>query len=88
MRQSGNHLSTAVRCGPTRFDGLELDQFLNCNPRSLREGYLEALEEFLDTPRHQCARNMIDYELIRTSEPLDAALARYLSNRLGRHYRN
>ena len=74
--------------GPTRFDGLELDQFLNCNPRSLREGYLEALQEFLDTTRHQCAQNMIDYALIRTSEPLDAVLARYLSARLGRHYRN
>ena len=74
--------------GPTRFDGLEIEQFLNCNPRSLREGYLEALQEFLDTTRHQCAQNMIDYALIRTSEPLDAVLARYLSARLGRHYRN
>jgi uncharacterized protein (DUF58 family) len=74
--------------GPTRFDGLEMDQFLNCNPRSLRDGYMEALGEFLETIRHQCARNMIDYALIRTSESLDAVLARYLSNRLGKHHRN
>jgi len=31
---------------------------------------------------------MIDYALLRTSEPLDAALATYLSNRLGMHHRN
>ena len=74
--------------GPTRFDGLESDAFLNCNPRSLREGYLEALNEFLEEVRHQCARNTVDYALIRTSEPMDVALATYLSNRLGMHHRN
>jgi uncharacterized protein (DUF58 family) len=74
--------------GPTRFDGLETDAFLNCNPRALREGYLEALQQFLDDVRHSCAKNMIDYALLRTSAPLDAALATYLSNRLGMHHRN
>ncbi len=34
--------------GATRFEGLEVDDFLNCNPRALREGYLEALNEFLE----------------------------------------
>ena len=28
--------------GPTRFEGLELDEHLNCNPRALREGYLRS----------------------------------------------
>ncbi len=74
--------------GPTRFDGLESDDFLNCNPRALREGYLEALQEFLEEVRRQCARNTVDYALIRTSEPMDVALATYLSNRLGMHHRN
>jgi hypothetical protein len=74
--------------GPTRFDGLETPAFVNCNPRALREGYLEALGEFLEELRHRCARNTIDYALIRTSQPLDAALATYLSNRLGMHHRN
>jgi hypothetical protein len=54
----------------------------------LREGYLEALNEFLEDVRRGCARNTIDYALIRTSQPLDAALATYLSNRLGMHHRN
>ena len=74
--------------GPTRFEGLESPDFLNCNPRALREGYLAAVQEFLDEVRRECARNMIDYALVRTSQPLDAALATYLSNRLGMHHRN
>ncbi|MFP6611176.1 MAG: DUF58 domain-containing protein [Pirellulales bacterium] len=74
--------------GPTRFDGLELPDHLNCNPRALRKGYLEALDRFLDHVRRSCAQNTIDYALIRTSQPLDAVLAAYLSNRLGMHHRN
>jgi len=74
--------------GPTRFEGLETLDYLNCNPRALREGYLEALNAFLEEIRRRCARNTIDYALIRTSQPLDAALATYLSNRLGMHHRN
>jgi uncharacterized protein (DUF58 family) len=74
--------------GPTRFDGLESLDHLNCNPRALREGYLEALNGYLEQIRRDCARNMIDYSLIRTSEPLDAALAKYLCSRLGMHHRN
>jgi uncharacterized protein (DUF58 family) len=74
--------------GPTRFEGLETADALNCNPRALREGYLEAMRQFLDRVRLDCAHNMIDYSLVRTSEPMDAALAAYLSNRLGMHHRN
>ncbi len=73
--------------GPTRFEGLESDDHLNCNPRALRDGYLAALNEFLDRVRRECARNTIDYSLIRTSAPLDAALATFLSSRLGMHGR-
>src|SRR5688572_32010804 len=69
--------------GPTRFEGLEIDDHLNCNPRALRDEYLAALQEHLDAVRTGCARTGADYSLIRTSDPLDAVLARYLSNRLG-----
>lgn len=69
--------------GPTRFEGLETPDVLNCNPRALRDGYLEAMGEFLAQVRRECARNAIDYALIRTSDPLDAALATFLSRRLG-----
>lgn len=74
--------------GPTRFDGLELPQQISCNPRALRDGYLRALRSYLDEVRRGCARNTVDYALIRTSQPLDAALAAYLSNRLGMHHKN
>ena len=67
--------------GPTRFEGLELPEHLNCNPKALREGYLAALERFLEDLRHGCAKHEIDYALIRTSDPLDAALATFLCHR-------
>ena len=69
--------------GPTRFEGLESAEHLNCNPRALREGYLSALEAYLDEVRRGCTRNRADYVLLRTSDPLDAALTAYLSNRMG-----
>ena len=74
--------------GPTRFEGLESDAALNCNPRALRDGYMEALHTFLDTVRTGCAKIQVDYALVKTSDPLDAVLAKYLSNRLGMHHRN
>lgn len=74
--------------GPHRFEGLESDDALNCNPRALRDGYLAALRDFLEEVRKGCANNTVDYRLVRTSEPLDAALATFLSTRLGMHHRN
>ncbi|MDE0863844.1 MAG: DUF58 domain-containing protein [Rubripirellula sp.] len=67
--------------GATRFEGLETEEFLNCNPRALREGYLEALEEFLSSTRRACGRLSIEYMQVRTSEPLDAVLAKFLATR-------
>jgi uncharacterized protein (DUF58 family) len=74
--------------GATRFEALEGDGELSCNPRALRRGYLSALEAYLEEVRRGCVRYSIDYALLRTSQPLDAALAAYLSNRLGMHHRN
>ena len=46
--------------GTTRFEGMEeLDQVL-CDPRSLRDGYLEALQEYLVEVRRGCARKGIE----------------------------
>jgi uncharacterized protein (DUF58 family) len=73
--------------GPTRFEGLELDDHLSCNPRALREGYLEALEAFLSEVRRGCAQNGVEYVPLRTSDPLDAALAAFLSHRSDRQRR-
>ncbi len=70
--------------GPTRFEGLELPRHVNCHPRTLRAGYLQALEEFLTTLRRGCARDAVDYALVRTSQPFDAALAAFLCRREAR----
>jgi uncharacterized protein (DUF58 family) len=69
--------------GTTKFEGLEAAGDVVCDPRALREGYLAALTQFLDTTRRNCARRLIDYQTIRTSEHLDAALAHYLNHRIG-----
>jgi uncharacterized protein (DUF58 family) len=74
--------------GPTRFEGLEGPDAVRCNPRALREGYLRAFAAFLDEVRRGCARHGVDYALLRTSQPLDAALAACLSARLGMHHKN
>ncbi|MFM2097368.1 MAG: hypothetical protein RIS70_4492 [Planctomycetota bacterium] len=69
--------------GPTRFEGLETLDTVNCNPRSLREGYLQALQAFLAEVRRECAHQRIHYAMMRTRQPLDAALATFLSSRMG-----
>jgi uncharacterized protein (DUF58 family) len=69
--------------GMTKFEGMEGLDDLICDPRALREGYLAAMQEFLDEVRRNCARQMVDYQVIRTSSNLDAVLAKYLANRLG-----
>ncbi len=71
--------------GPTRFDGLEHSRHIKCNPRALREGYLESLKVFLTTIRRTTAEDGIDYSLIRTSQPLDAALAAFITRRMARN---
>jgi uncharacterized protein (DUF58 family) len=67
--------------GPTRFDDLESEEHLACNPRALREAYLRAFEAFLHEVRHGCARLGIEYTLLRTSQPLEAALVGILARR-------
>ncbi|MCA9110682.1 MAG: DUF58 domain-containing protein [Planctomycetaceae bacterium] len=69
--------------GTTKFEGLEQAGELVCDPRSLREGYQQALNEFLHEIRRRCARNVIDYQTIRTSEHLDAVLRHYVNHRVG-----
>jgi uncharacterized protein (DUF58 family) len=72
--------------GTTKFEGLEETGDILCDPRALREGYLAAMKGFLEKIRRQCARQLIDYQTIRTSEHLDAALAYYLNHRIGMYH--
>lgn len=68
--------------GATRFEGMEELPHLLCDPRALRDGYLEALEEYLTEVRRGCSRRGIDYTLVKTGDYLDAVLAKFLSFRL------
>jgi glycine/D-amino acid oxidase-like deaminating enzyme len=73
--------------GPTRFEGLEVPDIVRCNPRALREGYLAALGAYLEEVRRGCSGHAVDYALIRTSKPLDAALSAFLGNRMAMHHK-
>ncbi|MFN3191090.1 MAG: DUF58 domain-containing protein [Aureliella sp.] len=66
---------------PTKFEGLEIPKQLACNPRALREGYLESLNRFLERVRRSCAGSRSDYIFVRTSDAPDAVLAKILSER-------
>ncbi|HMF17295.1 MAG TPA: DUF58 domain-containing protein [Gemmataceae bacterium] len=67
--------------GTTRFEGMEELEQLLCDPRALRDGYIEALEEYLVEVRRGCARKGIDYMLVHTKEYLDAVLSKFLHHR-------
>ncbi|MFQ5734249.1 MAG: DUF58 domain-containing protein [Planctomycetaceae bacterium] len=69
--------------GTTKFEGMEEMGDLICDPRSLRSGYLDAVKQFLEALRRGCARHVVDFQTIRTSEHLDAVLAYYLNHRIG-----
>ncbi len=68
--------------GMTRFEGLEEMPHLLCDSRSLRDGYLEELETYLVEVRRGCTKIGIDYNLIRTSDYLDAVLSKFLYQRM------
>ena len=56
---------------------------LLCDPRALRDGYLEALEEYLVEVRRGCARKGIDYSAgPAPSDYLDAVLSKFLHHRM------
>ena len=68
--------------GTTKFEGMEELPHLTCDPRALRDGYIEALQEYLVEIRRGCARLGIDYHLVKTSDHLDAILSQFLHARI------
>jgi uncharacterized protein (DUF58 family) len=68
--------------GTTRFEGMEQLPHLLCDPRALRDGYIEALQEYLVEVRRGCARQGIDYAQVRTGDYLDAVLSKFLHHRM------
>jgi uncharacterized protein (DUF58 family) len=71
--------------GTTKFEGMESAGDILCDPRSLREGYMQALQVYLDELRRFCAQSLVDFQTIRTSEHLSAVLAHYMTHRVGLH---
>ena len=65
----------------TLFRGMEENVQLHTEPRALRRSYLEAVDRFKEQVRKTCASFGIDYVLMSTKDPLDAALASYLTFR-------
>ncbi len=65
----------------TQFRGMEVDRELQTDPKSLRRSYLEIVEKYLADVRRTCANLGVDHVLLNTAEPLDAALASYLTLR-------
>jgi len=65
----------------TKFLGMEEMPDLIAEPRSLRAGYLEVVDEFLADLKRVCASMRIDYMTISTGDRLDKALAGFLAAR-------
>jgi hypothetical protein len=59
----------------------ETEEQLHVLPDVIRDEYLRAVNNHLAALREGAARNRIDYELLKTSEPLDTALFSYLARR-------
>jgi uncharacterized protein (DUF58 family) len=72
--------------GTTRFEGMEQLPTLTCDPRALRDGYLEALEEYLVEVRRGCVRQGIDYQIVKTSDYLDVVLSKFLHFRMAQRF--
>jgi len=65
--------------GDTMFDGLEGLGRITVRPRSLREGYLEAVRRFCGEIRRRCIAHGFDYKRISTADNLGAALSSFLA---------
>jgi hypothetical protein len=51
------------------------------SPAAIRDAYIENLNEFLTYCKKQCQSSGVDYCLMNTSQPLDAALSAYMAKR-------
>lgn len=66
---------------PLVLEDAETEEQLHVLPDVLRDEYRRAMRNHIDAISEGAARNRIDYELLKTSEPLDAALFSYLARR-------
>jgi uncharacterized protein (DUF58 family) len=68
----------------TLFRGLEQYPELLTDPRSLRQGYLDQVQKFLNEIQGGCRGGNIDYAPLHTDARLGGALTGYLAHRMAR----
>jgi uncharacterized protein (DUF58 family) len=69
---------------PTLFLSMEDERRVEVNPREIKESYLEEFHRFLESTRDACRAADCDYERVRTDEPIDEVLLRFLGRRGGK----
>ena len=67
--------------GATQFNGLEGFPEVQADPVVIRRAYLRELNAFRQSIERVCRSENIDYFLLRTDQPLDAALSSVLATR-------
>lgn len=65
----------------TEFVDMETSETHITSPQAIRNAYLDNLQRYLDDCKKKCQSSGVDYCLLDTSQPLDKALASYLSRR-------
>src|SRR5689334_24067126 len=65
----------------TLFKGMEEMGELLTEPRALREGYLEQLNQFTDELKRMCRSMHIDFVRMNSGDSLDVALSNFLATR-------
>ncbi|MEM7204273.1 MAG: DUF58 domain-containing protein [Planctomycetota bacterium] len=68
----------------TMFDGMEEMPELLVDPRSLKDAYLQEINEFQEQIRKGCLAQGIDYVRLLNHQPLDVVLSSYLAARTAR----
>jgi helix-turn-helix protein len=63
------------------FEDSETHVIQKAVPQRVRETYLREIEQFCDFYKEKCRAGGMDYCRLNTSEPLNSALASYLSKR-------
>ncbi len=64
--------------------GMSEKRRVEVNPREIKESYLEEFNRFLAATKEACTAADVDYERVRTDEPLDQVVLRFLGRRGGR----
>ncbi len=67
-----------------RLDGLEATGTHKVDPKAIREAYLEEVRDHNALLARQARALSVDFQTIRTDQPLDAVLSGYLTRRNAR----